>query len=180
MEDANLLLDDKLEKFYLIYKNIKLIFTDKFKIDFEKISKTKFKDEKSFIIQCCKYIEEDIEMKIYLHSKEFSDFTKVYPITKDEFNLIYLKSCEIKREEFLSSPALKKIVSETLSELPNCLARVYNINLGLETKADGTEITLKEFSLLNNEDLKINQELLESAKNLLTQKIKRKLGRNKL
>lgn len=180
MEDANLLLDDKLEKFYLIYKNIKLIFTDKLKIDFEKISKTKFKDEKNFIIQCCKYIEEDIEMKIYLHSKEFSDFTKVYPITKEEFDLFYLKSCEIKREEFLSSPELKKIVSETLGELPNCLARVYNINLGVETKADGTEVTLQEFTILNNENLKTNLELLESAKKLLSQKIKRKLGRNKL
>lgn len=175
----NILIKDNHSKETLIKlaNQLKNIFDNKINIDASKIDLEKIKNTEEFIVQCLKFLDDDVEIESYLYSKQFSDFTNIFPINKNEFTKFFEFSKELKREEFLKDRNLKKMLSETLSELPNSLARIYNINLGLEIKADGTEVTLKEYSMLNNEDHETNLKLLESAKKLLDKKIKRKIGK---
>lgn len=176
MENQNIETQERNEKNFEIYELVKNIFGEKL-ANYENIVFKKNTDEvKEILKSIMKNLAEDVDMNFYLHSKGYLDFIKKFPMSKEFFVKVFEESVFEKREQFLSSPVVKKILSETLGELPNCLARVYNINLGLETKADGTELTLKEFSLLCNDDHKINEKLLESAKCLLDQKIKRRLG----
>lgn len=167
-----------------IFEDIQIHFKNIFKEKLEERSEINIDKSSCDIKEIVKFIfknlKEEVDINFYLHSKGFSDFTKKYPFRSEDFLKIYVESVYQKREEFLSNPLLKKMLSETLSELPNSLARVYQINLGLETKADGTELTLKEYSMLCNDDHNTNLQLLESAKRLLNQKIKRKVGRIKL
>ena len=119
-------------------------------------------------------LNKEIEIANILNQDSYNDFFKSYLITKRVFEKIYNCSLDELKKEYLTSPEMKKILSEITSELPLINQRIYNIDLGLLIKADGTEVTLKEYSELNQEPYSTNLELLESTKKLIDIKIKRR------
>ncbi len=112
-----------------------------------------------------------------LYKKEFLEFSKRYSITRIEFENIFENAKIEKEKEYYESPEIKKIVLEIKGELPTISARVYNINLGLFTKANGEELTLKEYSKLTGEDYKTLKEILNKAQKLIAKKLQRRLSK---
>jgi hypothetical protein len=94
-----------------------------------------------------------------------------------EFENIFENAKIEKEKEYYESPEIKKIVLEIKGELPTISARVYNINLGFFTKANGEELTLKEYSKLTGEDYKTLKEILNKAQKLIAKKLQRRLSK---
>lgn len=135
--------------------------------------------ENIFEILIVKLLKKNLNFKInihdYLDKKEFEEIKKSLVITKKEFEEIFLKIKIELHEEYLNSPEIKKLVLEVRGELPILSTRIYNISLGLLTKCDGTEITLKKYSELTGESLQTNLKILESAKRIIEKKVNRRL-----
>ena len=105
------------------------------------------------------------------------EFSKRYSITRIEFENIF-ESAKIENEkEYYDSPAIKKIVLEIKGELPTISARVYNIHLGLFTKANTEELSLKEYSSLTGEDYGTLKIILKNAQKLIAKKLQRRLSK---
>lgn len=132
-----------------------------------------------FIIKRCMKdnLNIEIEFEKFLFATEFKSFADKFLVTKNEMQKIFEEIQKEKHDEFYQSPKVKKIILDVRGELPIISARIYNISLGLFTKADGSEITIKEYSELCQEDLKTNLKILESAKRIVDQKVKRRLGK---
>ena len=117
------------------------------------------------------------EIENELYKKEFLEFEKRFLLPRHEFENI-LENAKIEKEkEYYESPEIKKIVLEIKGELPTISARVYNINLGFFTKANGEELTLKEYSKLTGEDYKTLKEILNKAQKLIAKKLQRRLSK---
>ncbi|WP_418181392.1 hypothetical protein ACNSOL_11875 (plasmid) [Aliarcobacter lanthieri] len=110
-----------------------------------------------------------------IFSDEFNKFSKKYKITQNEFKHIFEKAKNEILDAFYKKPETKKMILEIQGELPVISSRVYNISLGLVTKANGEELTLKEFSQLVGEDYETNLKILERAKELINRKLSRKI-----
>lgn len=113
-----------------------------------------------------------------LFSKQFNDFSNKFSITRNELISNIEKAKNDKLAEFYEKPEIKKIIAEIKGELPVTSARVYNISLGLVTKINGQELTLKEYSELVGEDYEVNLKILENAKNLIAKKVSRRIYKN--
>ena len=112
-----------------------------------------------------------------LYKKEFMEFLKRYSITRIEFENIF-ESAKIENEkEYYHSPAIKKIVLEIKGKLPIISARVYNIHLGLFTKSNAEELSLKEYSSLTAEDYGTLKIILKNAQKLIAKKLQRRLSK---
>ena len=112
-----------------------------------------------------------------LYKKEFMEFSKRDSITRIEFENIF-ESAKIENEkEYYHSPAIKKIVLEIKGKLPTISARVYNIHLGLFTKANGEELSLKEYSSLTGEDYGTLKIILKNAQKLIAKKFQRRVSK---
>ena len=112
-----------------------------------------------------------------LYKKEFMEFLKRYSITRIEFENIF-ESAKIENEkEYYHSPAIKKIVLEIKGKLPTISARVYNIHLGLFTKANTEELSLKEYSSLTAEDYGTLKIILKNAQKLIAKKFQRRVSK---
>ena len=135
-----------------------------------------------FVIQ--KLIENNFDFTKKLAGeyrlKAFKEFSENFTITQKEFTDIFEKAREERVRKFYASPKVKKLLSEVKGELPIISSRVYNISLGLHTKANGQELTLKEYSQLVNEDYETNLMILESAKKLVEKKLTRRLKKEKI
>ena len=112
-----------------------------------------------------------------LYKKEFLEFSKRYSITRIEFENIF-ESAKIENEkEYYDSPAIKKIVLEIKGKLPIISARVYNIHLGLFTKSNAEELSLKEYSSLTGEDYCTLKKILKNAQKLIAKKFQRRVSK---
>ena len=112
-----------------------------------------------------------------LYKKEFMEFLKRYSITRIEFENIF-ESAKIENEkEYYHSPAIKKIVLEIKGKLPIISARVYNIHLGLFTKSNAEELSLKEYSSLTGEDYCTLKKILKNAQKLIAKKFQRRVSK---
>lgn len=126
-----------------------------------------------------KILKKNLNLKIniseYLAKKEFEEIKNLFVVTRKEFEDIFLKIKIELHEEYLNSPEVKKIILEVRGELPIISARIYNISLGLLTRADGSEVSLKNYSELTGESLQTNLKILEVAKKIIEKKVARKL-----
>ena len=105
------------------------------------------------------------------------EFSKRYLITRIEFENIF-ESAKIENEkEYYHSPAIKKIVLEIKGKLPIISARVYNIHLGLFTKSNAEELSLKEYSSLTAEDYGTLKIILKNAQKLIAKKFQRRVSK---
>ena len=138
-----------------------------------KSEEQKFQDVLKLILKSNFDYTKEIEAE--LHNKTFLNFSSKYNITLSEFETVFNLAKEEKLEEYYSSPEIKKIILDVKGELPLISARVYNIANGLYTKANGEELTLKEYSDLNNEDYETNKKILTTAKKIINVKVKRRL-----
>ncbi len=112
-----------------------------------------------------------------LYKKEFLEFSKRYSITRIEFENIF-ESAKIENEkEYYDSPAIKKIVLEIKGKLPIISGRVYNIHLGLFTKSNAEELSLKEYSSLTGEDYCTLKKILKNAQKLIAKKFQRRVSK---
>ena len=136
-------------------------------------------EKKFFILKTIlkRMFDYKTEIENELFKKEFSDFVKKILITRDEFEKIFEEAKKENEKIFFESPEIKKIVLEVKSELPIISVRVYNINIGLFTKANGEELTLKEYSELTGEDYETLKKILTNAQNLIAKKIQRRLSK---
>ena len=117
------------------------------------------------------------EIENELYKKEFLEFAKRFLITRNEFENIF-ESAKIENEkEYYDSPAIKKIVLEIKGKLPIISARVYNIHLGLFTKSNAEELSLKEYSSLTGEDYCTLKKILKNAQKLIAKKFQRRVSK---
>lgn len=136
-------------------------------------------EKKNFILKSIvkRLFDYKIEIENELYKKDFLEFSRKYLITREEFEKIFDEAKNENEKIYFESPEIKKIVLEVKSELPIISLRVYNINLGLFTKANGEELTLREYSQLTGEDYKTLKKILSNAQKLIAKKIKRRLER---
>ena len=112
-----------------------------------------------------------------LYKKEFLEFSKRYSITRIEFENIFENAKIENEKEYYDSPAIKKIVLEIKGKLPIISARVYNIHLGLFTKSNAEELSLKEYSSLTGEDYCTLKKILKNAQKLIAKKFQRRVSK---
>lgn len=112
-----------------------------------------------------------------LYKKEFMEFSKKFSITRIEFENIFEMAKIENEKEYYNSPAIKKIILDIKGELPIISTRVYNIHLGLFTKANGEELSLKEYSLLTGEDYTTLKKILKNAQELIAKKLQRRVSK---
>ncbi|MCT7563191.1 hypothetical protein ACOTWR_06320 [Aliarcobacter butzleri] len=145
----------------------------------KKSEKIEESEKKKFILKSLlkRMFNYKTEIENELYKKDFLEFSKRYLITREEFEDLLDDAKRENEKVYFESPEIKKIVQEVKSELPNISSRVYNINLGLFTKANGEELTLKEYSLLTGEDYKTLKRILLNAQKLIAKKIERRLSR---
>ena len=133
-------------------------------------------NEKILLALMKKNLDAGININDFLDKKEFEKIKVSLVITTKELVDIFSQVKILARQEFLNSSTVKKMIFDVRGELPIASARIYNISLGLLTKADGTEVTLKEYSELTGEDFGTLKNILESAKNIVEKKVNRRLG----
>ena len=61
--------------------------------------------------------------------------------------------------------------------MPIISARVYNIHLGLFTKSNAEELSLKEYSSLTGEDYCTLKKILKNAQKLIAKKFQRRVSK---
>lgn len=181
MNDFSML--DEIEKYLLEIFGDKINALENKQRFYEKVLKKsdQLEGEEKIFFQIKMFLKKMFDFKNIidneLYKKEFMEFSKRYSITRIEFENIF-ESAKIENEkEYYDSPAIKKIVLEIKGELPTISARVYNIHLGLFTKANGEELSLKEYSSLTGEDYGTLKIILKNAQKLIAKKLQRRVSK---
>ena len=181
MNDFSML--DEIEKYFLEIFDDKINALENKQRFYEKVLKKsdQLEGEEKIFFQIKMFLKKMFDFKNEieneLYKKEFLEFAKRFLITRNEFENIFENAKIEKEKEYYESPEIKKIVLEIKGELPTISARVYNINLGFFTKANGEELTLKEYSKLTGEDYKTLKEILNKAQKLIAKKLQRRLSK---
>ena len=174
---------DEIEKYLLEIFGDKINALENKQIFYEKVLKKsdQLEGEEKIFFQIKMFLKKMFDFKNIidneLYKKEFMEFSKRDSITRIEFENIF-ESAKIENEkEYYHSPAIKKIVLEIKGKLPIISARVYNIHLGLFTKSNAEELSLKEYSPLTGEDYCTLKKILKNAQKLIAKKFQRRVSK---